>query len=237
MAQNGAMTGSIAALLIASLLFVGSHFVLAGAPLRAALVGRLGEWPFRGLYSLLSIALFVWMVLAWRDAPIVELWAAGGAPRLLPLVLMPFAFILLACGYLTPNPTAIMQDGVLRGTDPARGIIKVTRHPAMWAIVLWAVGHIAANGDLASVVFMVALLVLALVGMGRIDARKMAASRDDWARFAGVTSRVPFIALARGRTTMALSELGWWKVGLGLLLYALFLAAHGWLFGVPLLPG
>jgi uncharacterized membrane protein len=51
-----------------------------------------------------------------------------------------------------------------------------------------------------------------------------------------VTSRVPFVALAQGRTTMALAELGWWKVAVGLGLYALFLTVHGWLFGVSPLP-
>jgi len=230
------MTGSIAALLIASLLFVGSHFVLAAPPLRAVLVGRLGERPFLGLYSLVSIVLLVWMVLAWRDAPYVELWFAGAALRHSSLVVMPFAFILLAGGFLTPNPTALMQDKVLKGEAPAHGIIKITRHPAMWAMTLWALVHIAANGDLATVVFMVALLVLALVGMARIDAKRKAADPDAWARFAAVTSRVPFIALAQGRTKMALSELGWWKIAVGLLLYALFLAVHGWLFGVSPLP-
>lgn len=230
------MTGSIAALLIASVLFVGSHFVLAGPPVRAAIVGRLGEQPFLGLYSLVSIVLLVWMVLAWRDAPYVELWVAGAALYYLSLVVMPFAFILLAGGFLTPNPTALMQDKVLQGEDPAHGIIKVTRHPAMTAFALWALVHIAANGDLATVIFMGALLILALVGMVRIDAKRKAAAPDAWARFAAVTSRVPFVALAQGRTTMALSELGWWKIAVGLLLYALFLAVHGWLFGVSPLP-
>ena len=237
MAQYGSMTGSIAALVVASLLFVGSHLVLAGPPVRDALVGRLGERPFLGLYSLVSIALFVWMVLAWRDAPDVELWVAGGVPAYLPLVLMPVAFILLACGYFAANPMAVMQDKGLRGENPARGIIKVTRHPVMWATVLWAGSHIAANGDLAAVIFIGALLVLAVVGMGRIEAKKRATFGDDWVRFAAVTSRIPFVALAQGRTKLRLAELGWWKVALGLALYALFIAAHGWLFGVSPVPG
>jgi uncharacterized membrane protein len=231
------MTGSITTLLIASLLFVGGHVIMAGPPVRDAIVGRLGERPYLGLFSLISAALFVWMVLAWRDAPYIELWVAGGILTRLPLVLMPVAFILLICGNFAANPMAVMQDGRMGGEDPARGIIKVTRHPVMWAIVLWAGSHIAANGDLAAVIFMGALLVLAVVGMGRIEAKKRARSGDDWARFAAVTSRVPFVALVQGRTKLKLAELGWWKVGLGLALYVLFFAGHGWLIGVSPVPG
>ena len=176
------------------------------------------------------------MVLAWRDAPHVELWVADGALGHLALVVMPFAFILLSYGIFTPNPTAIMQGGLLDDENPARGIVKVCRHPIMWAIALWAASHIAANGDLAAVVFIGALLVLAVVGMARIDAKKRAAAGDGWARFAAVTSVVPFAALAQGRTTLTMSELGWWQAALGLVLYALFLALHGWLFGVSPVP-
>ena len=54
-------------LVAASIAFVGTHFALSH-PVRAPLVGRLGENGFRGLYSIVSLATFVWAVLAFRAA-------------------------------------------------------------------------------------------------------------------------------------------------------------------------
>ncbi len=231
------MTGSITALVVATALFVVSHLALANAPLRDVIVTRLGEPRFLLLYSVLGIVLFIWAVAAYGAAPYEEVWWAGAGVRVIPLVLMPFAFILLVCGHFTPNPTAVMQDRLLNESEPAAGIIKITRHPAMWGITLWAAGHLLVNGDVASIIFMGAMLVLALAGMVLIDRKKQAKDPAGWARFAAVTSLVPFAALIGGRTTLRLSELGWWKIGLGVVLYLAFLHVHTWLFGVSPLPG
>ena len=62
---------------------------------------------------------------------------------------MPLAFVLLVCGYWR-NPTIVGADRLLKSQDPARGMIRITRHPIMWAIMLWATSHIVARGDLKS---------------------------------------------------------------------------------------
>ncbi|MCP4327472.1 MAG: NnrU family protein [Alphaproteobacteria bacterium] len=230
------MTGSILALLIAALAFAISHLVLASPPARDSAVGRIGEPAFLVLYSLLSIVLLAWMILAFAAAPYVELWPSGPLLGLAPVVLMPFAFILVIAGYFTLNPTALMQDGKLRSGAAPEGIIKITRHPAMWAIVLWAAAHILANGDLASLIFFGALLLVAVIGMAMIDRKKRLKLGADWERFAAATSLVPFAALIGGRTALTLGEIGWWKIAAGLAVYAVFLALHSWLFGVTPLP-
>jgi uncharacterized membrane protein len=236
MAQNTAMTGSLAMLFLAAVLFVASHLALANPPLRDGIVARIGERGFLALYSVVAIALFVWLLFAFGAAPYVELWWPSVGLRHIPLVVMPFAFILVVCGNVTPNPTAVRQERLLDDAEPARGIIKITRHPTMWGIALWAASHIAANGDLAAVILMGAMLIVALAGMVLIDRKKRAKAPEQWARFAAVTSVVPFAALIGGRTKLRVAEIGWGKIGFGLVLYALFLAAHRWLFGVSPFP-
>ena len=58
------MIGTLNALAAAAFLFVGGHFLLSGAALRPRLTARLGEGPFRGLYALVMLASFAWMVFA-----------------------------------------------------------------------------------------------------------------------------------------------------------------------------
>ena len=211
-------------LLVATALFLLTHFVTS-TPLRAALVKAMGEWPYRGLYSLVAFAALAWMVSAYNAAPREMLWPGL---RYAPVAVMPFAFVLLACGYWR-NPTMVGADKLLKSEDPARGMIRITRHPLMWAIMLWAGAHILARGDLKSLVFFGGLLLLAGLGTILMDSRKK--SNPDWARFAAVTSNLPFVAIAQGRNRIMWREIGWLRPAIGLALFAGFFLGHAWLFG------
>jgi uncharacterized membrane protein len=144
---------------------------------------------------------------------------------------MPFALILLAASLTTRNPTAVGQCGALRADEPARGIIRVTRHPLMWGVMLWAAVHIAARGDLASLVFFGGFLALAGIGSVLIDTRKAESLGDEWRKFAAATSNVPFGAIVTGRNRFVVREIGWKRIGLGLALYVALMFAHPFLFG------
>jgi uncharacterized membrane protein len=180
----------------------------------------MGEWPYRGLYSLAAFATLAWMIWAYATAEHDHLWTG---PRTPPYVVMPFAFVLLACGYWR-NPTMVGADKLLKSKEPARGMIRITRHPIMWAIMLWAASHIVARGDLKAVVFFGGFLALAALGTVLVDARKR--SNPDWARFAAVTSNVPFVAIAQGRNRIAWGEIGWLRPAIGLLAFVALLYFH-----------
>ena len=220
---------SIAHLALATLGFLGTHYV-SSTPLRATLVGAIGERGYLGVYSLVALASLGWMIWAYARAPLQPLWQVPGL-RLWPLVLMPFALILAASALMTRNPTAIGQAGAMKAGEPARGIIRVTRHPLMWGIMLWAAVHLLARGDLASLVFFGGFLALAGIGSVLIDAKKARALGEDWKRFAAVTSNVPFGAIVNGRNRFVFGEIGWKRTGVGLALYVLLLLAHPYLFG------
>jgi uncharacterized membrane protein len=206
-------------LVVATLVFLATHFVTS-TPLRPALVSAMGEWPYRGAYSTIALITLVWMAWAYTGAPREQLWTGS---REIPYVLMPLAFVLIACGYWR-NPTMVGADKLLKSEDPARGIIRITRHPIMWGLMLWAAAHIVARGDLKSLVFFGGFLLLALVGTLSMDARKRA--NPDWGRFAAVTSHVPFVAIAQGRNRLDLHEIGWLRPAIGLAVFFAVLAFH-----------
>ena len=207
-------------LVAATLAFLATHFVTS-TPLRPAFVRVMGEWPYRGVYSLVAIVTLGWMIWAYTQTP-RELLFTGW--RNAPYVVMPVVFVLIACGYWR-NPTMVGADRLLKSEDPARGMIRITRHPLMWGIMLWAASHIVARGDSKSLVFFGAFLVLALIGTGLMDARKRK-NNADWPRFAAVTSNIPFVAIAQGRNRIRWREIGWLRPAVGLAAFFLVLLIH-----------
>ena len=215
-------------LVLAAAAFLATHYV-SSTPLRARLVATIGQ-SYLGLYSVTAFATLGWMIWAYERAPFFNLWYAIEL-RYVPLVVMPFALVLVACGLLTRNPSMVGQQKLLKVKDPARGILRVTRHPLMWGIALWAGSHIIARGDVAAVILFGTFLLLAVSGMVLIDRRKAAALGADWRRFASVTSNLPFEAIAGGRNRFRIGEIGEWKILLGIALYLVLLKLHPALFG------
>jgi uncharacterized membrane protein len=154
-------------LALASAAFLATHFV-SSTPLRPALVARIGERPYQGLYVFVAFATLGWMSWAFAQAPREPLFSGF---REIPFVLMPIAFVPLVCGF-GRNPTIVGAEKLLRSEDPARGMIRVTRHPIMWSFMLWAAAHILARGDVKSLIFFGTMLVLAALGSVSLDFRK-----------------------------------------------------------------
>jgi uncharacterized membrane protein len=215
-------------LLLATAAFLATHFV-SSTPLRPAIAGAIGEIAWLGLYSLVAFATLGWMIWAYQRTPAEPVWP--GLP-VLPALVMPFSFLLLACGLLSRNPTLVGAGRLLKQPEPARGILRVTRHPVMWGFILWSLAHILARGELKTTVFFGGFLVLAALGALLIDRRKEKALGEDWRRFAQATSYFPFLAILQGRNRLDLKEIGWRNPLIGLALYAGFFWFHPMLFGV-----
>ena len=215
-------------LILATAVFLATHYV-SSTPLRGRLVGALGN-AYLALYSLIAVAALGWMIWAYYRAPFIGLWHLP-LLRYAPISVMPVAFILRASGLMTRNPTLVNQERLLKAEEPARGILRITRHPLMWGIALWAASHVLARGDAAALVFFGGFALLALSGTALIDRRKAAALGDDWRRFAALTSNLPFAAIAAGRNRFKPGEIGWLKTGTGLALYVVLMLLHTTLFG------
>jgi uncharacterized membrane protein len=227
-------------LLAAATAFLLLHLLVSGTRVRDAVTGAIGERPYMGLFSLASIACLAWLGIAFAGARTASantmIWAATPATRDIQLVVQFVAFMLAVPGLTTPNPTSIAQQAVLERPDAIKGMLRITRHPFLWGVALWAAGHILVNGSVAALILFGGLLLLALFGTTSIDAKRRRNLGDAWDAFAARTSNIPFVAIAARRQRLDLAEIGWWRLALAVAIWAGLIAIHGWAFGVPALP-
>ena len=189
-------------LILGIIVLIGIHFVPAFPDLRDRLMARLSRNGYRALFSvvsLLGLALVVW---GFAKAPVVQIWAPPVWTRHLALLLMLPVFPLLFAAYL-----------------PGKIKAKV-RHPMLAAIKFWALAHLIANGDLASIILFGSFLAYAVVDRILVKRR-------------GGAELVLAVSEAEARRNDLIS------LGAGLALYVAFLFwLHPLLIGVsPLASG
>ena len=223
-------------LVLAAATFLALHVVVSGTRLRDAIVGAIGDSLYRGLFALASLATIVWMARAYAAAPGLPLWQAPRSLHWLAVLLGLPAALLVAVGLTTPNPTTTGAEGLLAQGVPVHGIVRVMRHPFLGGVAIWALAHLLVNGDAASLVLFGTLLALALLGPRLIDTKRAHVYGQRWAAFKEQTSVLPFAAIAAGRNRLVVSEIGTWRLLLGVVVYVALLAGHRWLIGVPALP-
>jgi uncharacterized membrane protein len=222
-------------LLLAAMFFAGLHLGISGTAIRDRLAAALGQNAYRALFSAASAGGMIWLIAAYIHAPQIVTWGVLQWWKPVAILLMLPAFVLAVLGLQTPNPTAVGMEG-LTGRAP-EGIVRVTRHPLLSGIGLWALVHLIANGDAASFLFFGALAVTALAGTVSIDAKRRRALGPAWESFAAQTSVVPFAAIAAGRTKLKIGEIAPSRWAVAIAAYVLFLGGHAHIFGVSPFPG
>lgn len=184
--------------LIAATAFVGTHFILSH-PLRAPLVARLGEKGFLGVYSLVAAVTLIWMIVAYRAAPVTPLlWPVGDGLWVIATLIMLVASILLL-GSLVGNPAMPNPDGPIMVPAEAKGVFAITRHPMMWAFAMWGLAHILVYPVAANIIVSAAIILLALVGAALQDRKKKVLTPAAWQHWESRTSYWPFAAILAGR--------------------------------------
>lgn len=135
-------------LIVGLIVFLGAHSVRMLIPAwRTAMIDRLGEMAWKGLFSLASLvglALIIWGYALARLEP-TWLWVSPIWTRHLAALLMLLSFVLLAAAYI-----------------PGNRIKARFGHPMLLAVKVWALAHLFANGTLADVVLFGAFLVWAI---------------------------------------------------------------------------
>lgn len=188
----------MAMMLLGLVVFLGVHVVTSLGGLRAALIEKLGEGPYKGFYSLLAISgvlLTAYGYALWRAAGPAVIWDPPLALRHVTLLLMLLSSIALVAGYVPSH------------------IRSALKHPMLVGIKTWALAHLLANGDAASMTLFLAVLAWAVYD--RISMKW----RDQ-----------PVPAAPKGYGGDALA------VGGGLVLYAaLAFLFHPYVVGVPVM--
>ena len=233
------MTGNLGWLALASAFLLATHFGIASTGLRAKLIGWLGERGYRAVYSLISLAAMVWLVMAYSAAPVMPVWFPDTWMWFVPLTVTP-RLALPAAGRRTERtqPNGGRAGKAAGDESGPRGVLRITRNPVMWAIGLWALAHMVPNGNWASLLFFGTLAVLALLGSVLIDVKNAVRRGDAWTRWTQLSSNIPFVALIQGRQTLGITirEIGWVRLAVTPVLHAGLLHGHSWLFGVSSLP-
>ena len=220
-------------LIAACFLFFAIHILVSGTPMRGRLIAMMGEQPYRGLFSLITLGSVVWMGFAFAATKNMDpLWARPTWLRHVGGAVMLLAFLFAVIGIATPNPTSVQQEGLLKkGDDAAKGMVRITRHPFLWGVTIWAAFHIAANGDRASLIFFGTFLIVALAGMVSIDKKRKRQMGADWDAFAAKTSLIPFGAIVAGRNKLSLGEIGIIRLVAAGIIFGLIFWGHAWMFG------
>jgi uncharacterized membrane protein len=220
--------------------FVLIHVGISATGVRATLVQRIGEGPYRGLFSLVSGAMLVWLIVGFGDMradpfdPLNHaLWAPPDWLRWPAYVLVLFGVSLAFTGVLTPGPTfAGFEKKGLARADPAHGVLRITRHPFLWGVALWSLGHLLVNGERFALMLFGALGVMVVLGARSIDRKGAARDSEGWAKFEEVTSNVPFMAITQGRNRLDILEIGWRGL-VGVAIAVAIAMFHRQLFGAP----
>jgi uncharacterized membrane protein len=204
--------------------FFLSHSVPVRPKVKAWLVARVGPGGFTLGYSILSLAVLAWVIGPAGRAPFVPLWGWAAWQGHVTLGVMLAVCVILGLSIGRPNPFSFGGAHTARFDPDRPGIVRLTRHPLLLALSLWAVGHMLPNGDLAHVILFGSFAGFAVLGALLIDRRKRRAMGPEWVR------------LDHARRQAGLRPQSWTMAGLrgllGLLLYALLLWAHPHLFGV-----
>lgn len=227
-------------LIAAALFFILLHLLVSGTRLRDVLIARIGQGPYMALFVLASFAGLGWLGYAYAtargEAWNAAYWGVTPATRHVQLALQLLAFLLIVPGLMTPNPTSVRQEGALERPDVIKGMLRITRHPFLWGVAIWALGHLLVNGERASIILFGAMLILAIYGTASIDAKRKRALGATWEGFAAQTSNVPFGAILSGRQKLSLGEIGVVKVVVAVAVWAALLFGHPHAFGVAALP-
>lgn len=224
-----------AGLALAAVVWFLLHAAVAGSGLRQLLIERFGDKAYRGGFSLASFASLAWLIVEYRGAPFRVIWAPPVAFYFVPLTLVPIAFVFLVGAFTVPSPTSVGGEKHLAAVEPARGLLRVTRHPFLWSVVLWSLAHVLVNVDVGSLLLFGSLGVTALRGTFDIDGKRRRSNPAEFARFESATSNVPFAAVLAHRNQLVFREL-WLPLLLGVALALAAIALHPHFFGASAVP-
>lgn len=155
------MTFLIAGLIV----FFGIHVFPWFPAHREAAITKLGKQGYRGLFALVAGVGLGLIIYGYGSADRTFLWAAPEGARHLAYAVVPVALCLAIAAEIRSN------------------IKRLTPHPMLWSVVLWAAVHLLNNGDVESLLLFGGFLTYSLLAMhsaNRRGAQKMQQKQPLW---------------------------------------------------------
>ena len=147
-------------LIIGLTVFFTIHTLPWNPAMRETLLGGLGLTGYRILFAVGSAIGLVLTIFGYGISPKPLLWITPEIGPRIATFFMPLAFILIAAAYLGSN------------------IKRVTAHPMLWGIAIWATVHLINNGDLPSVLLFGGFLLYSLGAMASANKRGAAPATE-----------------------------------------------------------
>jgi uncharacterized membrane protein len=175
-----ALTGNL--LLIAGvLLWSFTHFMpTLFVTSRAQLIDRVGENPYKGLFSLAILASVVMMVFGWKSAEAQPVYYLGGWAMKATALLVLVGFVFFLASSLPNN------------------LKRHVRHPQLTGVGLWALGHLLSNGEGRSLILFGGFLAWSAAQMVFSNRRDGA-----WSKPAAVPRKADAVLVASGLAAYA----------------------------------
>jgi uncharacterized membrane protein len=225
---------------VAGLLFLVTHRIPTNPSVRQAVADRVGETAFVIAYSLLSILMLAWLIVAAGRAPYVELWPFETWQVWVPVLAMAFACAIAAFSIGAPNPLSFGGGNPSAFNPDQPGFVGFFRHGLLWALAIWSTAHIVPNGNLAHVILFGVFATFSIFGMAMIDRRKKRLlGAAEWSRLSAKTSFWPGQSILAGRWRPAgpfLTAGNILRAAAAVLVYLGLLHSHTWFIGVDPLP-
>ncbi len=140
-------------------IFFGIHAIPLLPAFKASLHSRFGEMRFKGIYSVVALSGFALILLGMSRVEFHPVYTPPAWSPLIAQLAMPVAFCLLVAAYVPNN------------------FRRVVRHPMLSGVLIWALAHLLANGDLASILLFGCFAAYSVIDIISVNRRTSAATQ------------------------------------------------------------
>ncbi|MBL4680256.1 MAG: NnrU family protein [Pseudomonadales bacterium] len=179
--------------LVSGLIVFFLMHLLPSTSLKISLVSNVGEVPYKIGFSLVSLTGLGLIIYGYSLSSFEALWLPPAWGSMILMLVMPIVCILWVAAEVPNN------------------IKRFIRHPMLTAMIIWGVGHLIANGDLASSLIFASFTIFSIVNILLVNKRSEFKPHDSVSKI--------------------------WDLGVvigGLLVYGLIFYFHGTITGMPL---